>query len=134
MSDRGLKREIARAYIDGVKEDPLLGLVDIRNYSEPNFIDNNGRHYLVRCFQCPGREEHGKGNYGPNVASGRCTWCEWEPSTEVLAYIRAKMVLAELPPKRGMTIEEIKKRYPGQYQEALSQYRPENQEDDGEID
>lgn len=41
------------------------------NDKHPNFRDNNGRLFLVRCFNC-GRE-----NYIPNVALGICTWCNW---------------------------------------------------------
>lgn len=34
------------------------------------------RVYLVRCFTC-GRE-----NYGPNVASGICAWCDYDANKD----------------------------------------------------
>ena len=134
MSDQDFERRVAKIYLENFETDPLLGLKDIRNYTPPNFIGDNGKLHIVRCYQCLGHEERGRGNYGPNVASGMCTWCGWKPNPEILSYIKAIRIVKQLPPKMGMTIEEIKERYPDQYEEALSQYTPEDQEDDGETD
>ena len=46
-----------------------------RNTQEPNFRDEQGKLFLVRCFACGG--ERGTENYGPAVASGTCAWCGW---------------------------------------------------------
>lgn len=79
-----------------MSDDILLGLKDIKNYSEPNFIGENNKLYLVRCYQCPdpGRGKHhqmisefGKENYVMNVALGVCTWCGWKPDPEVVEEI-----------------------------------------------
>ncbi|MCK5292635.1 MAG: hypothetical protein KAR39_11555 [Thermoplasmata archaeon] len=124
----------AQLYIDSFKKDPLVGLKDIRNYTEPNFIGkDSGVLYVVRCYQCPDAEERGRENYKPNAKYG-CAWCGWKADPTILGYIKAIRTLKRLPPKRGTTIEEIKERYQEQYEEAVSQYAPENQEDDGEID
>ena len=40
--------------------------------SSPNFIDEKGQVYLVRCPECK------KENYSANVASGICTWCSFD--------------------------------------------------------
>ena len=37
--------------------------------STPNFCDEEGKAYLVRCPSCEAE------NYSMNVASGICTWC-----------------------------------------------------------
>lgn len=49
-----------------------------RNLKEPNFRDNNGKLFLVRCFAC--RPEHGTENWAPVVATGQCAWCGWKES------------------------------------------------------
>jgi len=41
-----------------------------------NFRNEEGKLYLVRCYSCGG--EHGKENYMPAVATGKCAWCGWE--------------------------------------------------------
>ena len=38
----------------------------------PNFRDDEGDLFLVKCFVCK-RE-----NYALNVALGICTWCGWK--------------------------------------------------------
>lgn len=43
---------------------------------EPNFRNEDGKLYLVRCFACD--PEHGRENYIPAVASGQCVWCGWK--------------------------------------------------------
>jgi len=43
---------------------------------EPNFRDGSGNIYLVRCFSCD--KDHGKENWAPMVAEGKCAWCGWE--------------------------------------------------------
>ncbi len=163
MSQQELPIEVrlAQTYLDSFHGDPLYYLKDIKQYGSPNFVGKDGRFYLCRCFVCPDAGDHGTDNYHPNRALGMCTWCGWKHNTEVVAYIYAKMVVAgkvdmnelkelkidyhpfrrpytmKMPvktPDCGITIEEIKERYPEQYEEALSQYTPENQEDDGEID
>lgn len=140
MSDKDFERKIAETFLSGVEGDPLLGLKDIKNYTEPNFIGrDNGELYLVRCYQCPDSEERGRENYKPNARHG-CAWCEWKPDRQILDYIKAIRILKVLPPKRGMTLAEIRDYYPEQYDEALRahkagrDYTPDDQEDDGEID
>lgn len=44
----------------------------------PNFRDGKGNLFLVRCPACH-RE-----NYGPNVSSGQCSWCNWEDGDAVV--------------------------------------------------
>jgi hypothetical protein len=126
--------KLALRYLDSFDEDPLLNLKDIRQYSEPNFIGNNGRFYLCRCYECPDASDRGSDNYHPNRALGICTWCGWKPDTEIVAYIYSQMVVAgkadinelreikvdvqdieQMPDMRGMTIEEIERRYPAQH-------------------
>ncbi len=149
--------ELAQAYLDGFDKDPLIGLKSINNYHEPNFIDHRtGKFYLVRCYECPddGRSkhcsiaEHGRENYGPNVSSGKCTWCGWKPNPQILGYIKAVKIISDTHPLLddskcqagqdfGMTLEDIKRRYPDQYEEAIKQvrgYEPEDTEDDGHTD
>jgi hypothetical protein len=43
------------------------------NFQVPNFFDDNGKFYLVRCFACD--SEHGRENYAAAVSSGMCAWC-----------------------------------------------------------
>lgn len=47
-----------------------------RNYEEPNFFSEEGKFYLVRCFECD--KVLGKENYLPAVATGQCAWCGWK--------------------------------------------------------
>lgn len=42
----------------------------------PNFRDEKGNLYVVRCRECK-RE-----NYALAVASGRCCWCGWGEKKE----------------------------------------------------
>ncbi len=48
------------------------------NDKGPNFRDESGQLYLVRCFVCGAR--HGRENWAPAVASGECAWCGWSES------------------------------------------------------
>lgn len=103
----------------------------IKNYREPNFVGDNGRLYLVRCYAC--QPKMGRENWAPAVASGQCAWCGWEYDERMAD---AMILFRE---KRGMTLEEIKRAYPEQYQKAINKllrtsYTPYDQEDDGEID
>ena len=113
-----------------MSKDKLLGLKDIQNYDEPNFVefkDGEPQLYLVRCYQCSDIAGWGRENYTPNIASGRCTWCGWKPDPEIVEEImKNKMVTSGLPIKRGMTLDEIKERYPAAYQAAIK-----GQEDEG---
>lgn len=45
--------------------------------NKANFLDSEGRLYLLRCMNCPDAGERGRENYGPAVASGVCAWCGW---------------------------------------------------------
>lgn len=47
----------------------------------PNFRSDDGRLYLVRCFECA--PEHGRENWAMNVASGTCAWCGWQDGKTV---------------------------------------------------
>ena len=42
----------------------------------PNFRNNEGKLYLVRCFMCDC--DHGVENHAMSVASGQCAWCGWK--------------------------------------------------------
>ncbi len=116
--------------------DILLGLKDIKNYAEPNFVefkDGKPQLYLVRCYRedCdPGKDGkytgHGRENYIPNVANGSCAWCGWKPDQTVVEEImKNRMITSGLPAKRGMTLDEIKERYPEAYQAAVEQLEEE---------
>lgn len=48
----------------------------------PNFREN-GKLYLVRCFNCGG--EHGRENWAMAVAMGYCSWCNWPRGVSVRA-------------------------------------------------
>jgi hypothetical protein len=43
--------------------------IEFINQQSPNFFDEEGRFFLVKCHACK-RE-----NYSPYVASGFCAWC-----------------------------------------------------------
>ena len=43
----------------------------------PNFRNEDGKLYLIRCFACSDNPR-GKENYTPAVASGQCAWCGWK--------------------------------------------------------
>ncbi len=171
MSQQPIEVRLAQTYLDSFDKDPLLDLKDVKQYDKPNFIGKSGKFFLIKCYECPTAGDHGIENYHPNRPLGICTWCGWRYNTEIVAYIYAKMVvtgevdineLRELKidyhsfrrpitmpvktPDCGMTIEEIRKKYPEQYDEALrahktefhlahgESYTPDDQEDDGEID
>lgn len=42
---------------------------------QPNFRNDDGRLFLVRCFACD--PERGRENYAIAVAAGQCAWCGW---------------------------------------------------------
>jgi hypothetical protein len=51
----------------------------------PNFRNDSGRLFLVRCFVC--EPSVGRENWAPAVASGCCAFCNWpngveQPATE----------------------------------------------------
>ncbi len=41
----------------------------------PNFRDEDGNLFLVRCFKCD--DKRGKENWSMAVSSGVCAWCGW---------------------------------------------------------
>jgi hypothetical protein len=43
----------------------------------PNFRDDDGRLYLVRCFNCSTTDD-GRENWAMSVAAGQCAWCGWK--------------------------------------------------------
>lgn len=53
------------------------------NDRRPNFRDEHGNLYLVRCYS--GRNgchpEYGRENYILGVAYGVCAWCGWRETT-----------------------------------------------------
>lgn len=40
----------------------------------PNFYNNEGGFYLVKCFHCA---KSGRENYASSVATGACAFCGW---------------------------------------------------------
>jgi len=46
------------------------------NDRPPNFRDDKGRLFLVRCYAC--NKEYGTENYAMCVSSGVCAFCGWE--------------------------------------------------------
>lgn len=46
----------------------------------PNFRDDEGRLYLVRCFVCD--PDVGRENYVLAVATGQCAFCGWSEQGE----------------------------------------------------
>ena len=44
------------------------------NDRPPNWRDEKGNFYLLRCFACT-TCPRGTENYGPAVATGICAWC-----------------------------------------------------------
>lgn len=51
-----------------------------RNTEEPNFRNEEGKLFLVRCYECGG--DQGTENYALAVASGQCAFCGWEEKAE----------------------------------------------------
>jgi hypothetical protein len=49
----------------------------------PNFIGDDGKLRLIRCFSCPDGGDTGKENWATSVASGECAWCGWVNKQEV---------------------------------------------------
>lgn len=47
---------------------------------KPNFRDDKGRLYLVRCFAC--EPERGRENWAMAVSEGRCAFCGWKDGDE----------------------------------------------------
>lgn len=45
------------------------------NDRPPNFRDEGGRLFLMRCFAC--EPERGQENWAPSVATGTCAFCGW---------------------------------------------------------
>lgn len=51
-----------------------------RQESHPNFRDEKGKLFLVRCYAC--EPNGGKENYLPMVATGICAWCNYKEPSE----------------------------------------------------
>ena len=51
-------------------------IINMRQEQEPNFRDEQGQLYLVRCYSCDSK--HGSENFVISVASGECAWCGWK--------------------------------------------------------
>lgn len=136
------------------------GLYLVRCYQCPGAEEGDQRDWA----------DHGRENWAPAVAGGSCAWCGWKCDTKVLAEIlkRRGSIGEEHPASRftftleererqfrftiekprmpkkssagGLTLKEVRQRYPEQYEEALLMHKagvpyfPEDQEDDGEID
>ncbi len=56
-----------------------IGWNDLTLKSAPNFCDEEGECYLVRCPECE------KENYSPAVASGMCSWCGYDLNKKFLS-------------------------------------------------
>lgn len=48
------------------------------NDRNPNFRNEKGKLYLIRCFNCEDAGDIGRENYLPAVSSGCCVWCGWD--------------------------------------------------------
>lgn len=48
------------------------------NDRPPNFYNEEGKFFLVRCFACDATQKYGRENWLPAVASGKCAWCNWK--------------------------------------------------------
>ena len=46
--------------------------IELTRTSSPNFCNEKGKAYLVRCPECK------EVNYALNVALGICTWCGYD--------------------------------------------------------
>ena len=46
--------------------------IELTTTSSPNFCNEDGKAYLIRCPECD------RDNYAFNVASGICTWCGYD--------------------------------------------------------
>lgn len=47
----------------------------------PNFRDEAGNLYLVRCYNC--EPKYGRENWVVAAADGRCAWCGWKDTKPV---------------------------------------------------
>jgi hypothetical protein len=59
------------AVVDVCHNAPVASIQD----RPPNFRDEKGNLFLVRCFAC--WPEHGRENWAVVVATGTCAWCDW---------------------------------------------------------
>ncbi len=51
----------------------------------PNFTDENGKFFLVRCFNhLHPNNKKGVENYLPSVASGTCAFCGWNKKDSLI--------------------------------------------------
>lgn len=49
---------------------------EVKRYEQhPNFRSTDGQLFLVRCYECGGK--NGRENWALAVASGQCAWCGW---------------------------------------------------------
>ncbi len=46
--------------------------IELTTTSSPNFCNEDGKAYLIRCPDC------GKENYFAQVSSGLCAWCGYD--------------------------------------------------------
>lgn len=61
---------------DSRREEAVSGKDKVKQDRPPNFRDEDGNLFLVRCFKCA--PDKGRENYMPSVASGQCAWCGWK--------------------------------------------------------
>lgn len=55
---------------DNIREG--IGWTNLTEKSFPNFCDEYGKVYLVKCPKCE------KENYSLSVSSGKCAWCGFD--------------------------------------------------------
>ncbi len=79
------------------------------NDRRPNFRDDDGSLYLVRCFSCGG--DSGRENWAMAVASGTCAWCGWSEtvvSEPVEPVLPSEPVEPETAPARKRTDDNLR--------------------------
>ena len=77
MTDQAVTLEKSERDFYDWRESPMPETIQDR---APNFRDDEGKLYLVRCFAC--ESEYGRENLAVGVAAGMCVWCGWKEEVE----------------------------------------------------